>query len=184
MKKFISIFAICLTFCFLMGMSNSGCDNGSESVRQVSEMQNNDQLSTADNFLRLSKTVPPPKLTDSQERRNLIKRLERFNVGNKISYIYLISYGKVMAFYTVKGKVSSVNSMLTCTQQTVLANVPGRWDSHVVDSPDLDGSYGSNGNAIFFFTTEDVYVEWPGEYLLSDQPLKLITLPELIRNID
>jgi len=181
MKKFIS--GVLIMFCFLIGVFQPGCDNGSKSVRQVSKMQDNDQTITADNFLRLSKIIPPPKLTDSQERRNLVKRLERFNVANKISYIYLISYGKVMAFYTVKGKVSSVNSMLTCTQQTILTDVPGRWDSHVVESPDLDGSYGSNGNAIFFFTTEDVYVEWPGEYLLSDQPLKLATPPELIRNL-
>ncbi len=173
-------------FIMLMGASNPGC-NGSKSVNQVSEMQNKDQLATADNFLRLSKIVPSPKLTDTQERRNLVKRLERFNVANKISYIYLVSYGKVMAFYTVKGKVSSVNSMLTCTQQIVddgQGHYEGRGNTHVVNSPDLDGSYGSNGDAIFFFTTEDVYVEWPGEYLLSDQPLKLITPPELIRQID
>jgi hypothetical protein len=182
MKRLLSVVLISLTFCILIGASSSSCDT-EESVRQVSKMQSNDQTATADNFLRLSKAVPPPKLTDSQERRNLVKRLERFNMANKISYIYLISYGKIMAFYTVKGKVSSVNSMLTCTQQIALADVPGRWDSHVVNSPDLDGSYGSNGDAVFFFTTEDVYVEWPGEYLLSDQPLKLSTPPTLVRNI-
>lgn len=133
-------------------------------------------------------STPPPVLENSVERQNLIKRLETFNSAEKISYIYLTSYGKVMAFYTVKGKVSSVNSMLTTTEQ--LVDRRGRQCSnsassncYSVPSPDLDGSYGSNGNAIFFFTTEGTYVEWNGEYMLADQPLKLTTQPELVRTI-
>jgi hypothetical protein len=134
-------------------------------------------------------STPVPVLETSQERKNLTRRLERFNAEDKVSYIYLVSYGKVMAFYTVKGKVSSVNSMLTTTEQ--LVDWRGRQCSsrdasptcYTVPSPDLDGSYGSNGDAIFFFTTEDVYVEWKGEYMLADQPLKLTTQPELVRQI-
>ena len=56
-------------------------------------------------------------------------------------------------------------------------------DCYIVDSPDIDGSYGSNGDAIFFFTTDDVYVEWRGDYMLADQALKLTQQPELIRQI-
>jgi hypothetical protein len=47
----------------------------------------------------------------------------------------------------------------------------------------IDGSYGSNGDAIFFFTTDDIYVEWRGDYMLADQPLKMTTQPELVRQI-
>ena len=136
----------------------------------------------------LVKNNPIPTFETSQERINLTKRLTTFNKADKISYIYLLSFGKVMTFYTVKGKVSSVNSMLTNTEQLV-----DRWgnqcssnsstDCWSVPSPDLDGSYGSNGNAIFFFTTEGAYVEWNGEYMLADQPLKMATQPELIREI-
>ena len=53
----------------------------------------------------------------------------------------------------------------------------------MVSSPDIDGSYGTNGYAIFFFTTDDIYVEWRGDYMLVDQPLKLTQPPELIREI-
>ena len=38
-------------------------------------------------------------------------------------------------------------------------------------------------NGIFFFTTEGAYVEWVGDYMMSDQPLKLTTQPELVREI-
>jgi hypothetical protein len=133
-----------------------------------------------------------PTVETSQERKNLVRRLETFNNENKISYIYLVNYGKVMAFYTIKGKVSAVNSLLTTPDQLVRADGSpcSSWDSsrdaslcQVVASPDIDGSYGSNGDAIFFFTTEDAYVEWRGDYMLADQPLKLTTQPELVRQI-
>ena len=132
---------------------------------------------------------PVPVIEGSQERKNLIRRLETFNSEDKISYIYLVSYGKVMAFYTIKGKVSSVNSLLTNPEQ-VISGYSGiqctsanSSNCYVVSSPDIDGSYGENGDAIFFFTTEGTYVEWRGDYMLADQPLKLTTQPELVREI-
>ena len=155
--------------------------------RAVSDIQSTDQMQTAENFKRLYTAVPPPKLTDSIERRQLVKRLERFNQADKISYIYLVDFGKILGFFVVKGKVSSVNSMLTCTAQLVddgQGRSYGRGNVHVVPSPDLDGSYGSNGDAIFFFTDVDIYVEWNGVYLLCDQYIKLDQPPELYVEVD
>ena len=162
----------------------------SASSNAVSEIQAADQLETAQTFERLRKAVPPPKPTTSLERQQLVKRLERFNVADKISYIYLIDFGKIMGFFNVKGKVSSVNSKLTCTQQLVYdgkgtGNSNGGRDGvHVVESPALDGSFGSNGNAIFFFTDIDVYVEWNGIYMLCDQYLSLDQPPELVMEVE
>lgn len=141
---------------------------------------------TEENQNRLLVSSPPPKLDKSLERENLIRRLELLNDENKIFYIYLVSYGKVMAEYVAKGKVSSVNSKLT-TQEQIVKN-PHRYSSSgdtgkVVESPDLDGSYGTNGDAIFFFTTDGAYVEWAGEYMVSDFPLQLTTPPLLIREV-
>lgn len=139
------------------------------------------------NQRQLLNTTAIPTFQNSQERENLVKRLNTFNKPDKISYIYLISYGKVMAFYTVKGKVSSVDSMLTNTMQLVDKSgkqcTYGNSECYTVPSPDLDGSYGTNGNGIFFFTTEGAYVEWNGEYMLADQPLQLTTQPELVRSV-
>ena len=132
--------------------------------------------------------TPAPEIEKSQERLNLIERLKRFNTDSKVSYIYLVDFGKVMAFYTVKGKVSSVNSQLTTTEQIV--DHEYRWglnidrSSHVVAAPDLDGTYGDNGDStIFFFTTDGTYVEWKGDYMLCDKPLKLTTPPELVIDV-
>jgi len=159
---------------------------------EVGVSQKAEAEATEANHQRLMKAVPVPRLETSQERKNLVRRLDVFNNENKISYIYLISFGKVMTFYTVKGKVSSVNSKLTTGEQIVPSEECKKdvsWDNEsacyqTVESPQLDGSYGTNGNAIFFFTTEDVYVEWNGEYMLADQPLRLATPPALIRTIE
>ena len=62
---------------------------------------------------------PIPKIKASLERENLIKRLDLLNDNSKIFYVYLVSYGKVMAYYTAQGKVSSVNSKLTTQEQIV-----------------------------------------------------------------
>ena len=36
---------------------------------------------------------------------------------------------------------------------------------------------------MFFFTTEGAYVEWNGQYVWSDQPLKITQQPELVQEI-
>lgn len=135
----------------------------------------------------LVSAVPVPQLTTSSERKNVAKRAELFNNEEKISYIYLVSYGKVMSFFTVQGKVSSLRSYMTPTEKLIFGDgTPCRYPSslcYTVASADIDGTYGENVEGIFFFTTEGAYVEWKGEYMMSDQPLKLTTTPELVREI-
>lgn len=125
----------------------------------------------------LVKNTQVPVVTDSIERKNIIARTELFNNSTKISYVYLMSYGRVVSFHTVKWKVSSVSSYLTPQERIV-----NRWwddckwtnsDCFIVQAPDIDGSYGTNGEGIFFFTTEWMYVEWNWEYLISDRLLKI-----------
>lgn len=132
--------------------------------------------------------IPVPKLTTSSERKNVAKRAELFNNESKVSYIYLVNYGRVMAFFTVSGKVSSLMSYMTPTEK--LVDTWGndcKWTSagscYTVSAPDIDGTYGENVDGIFFFTTDGAYVEWRGDYMMSDQPLQLTTQPELVRVI-
>lgn len=171
MKKKLAMWSVLLAFILVMlALSYSIPVWGKTGDTTKKEMEFTEKTHT-----RLLKDVPAPTVEHSQERRNLVRRLLTFNKADKISYIYLVSYGRVMAFYTVKGKVSSVNSLLTTPTQ--LLNIWG--ERYYLPSPQLDGSYGENGDAIFFFTTEDVYVEWNGTYMLCDQPLHLATEPEM-----
>lgn len=112
------------------------------------------------------------------ERQNLRRRYETLNDQNQQFHVYLMSHGNVVSYYVAQGKVSSVNSKLTQPQQIVEDSgdhYDGEQNDHVVSSPQLDGSYGTNGDAIFFFTTDGSYVEWNGEYLVSERPMNIQT---------
>lgn len=179
-KKFSKVTKIVVMVVVVLGagLGLAGCTVNSESTA------NQEQKLTEENQGKLLQTQPPMRLDWSLERENINKRTELWNDTNKISYIYLVSYGKVMTFYTIKGKVSSVNSQITNPEQAV-DDPHGSYESGSVTlpSPAEDGSYGTNGDAVFFFTTEGAYVEWNGEYMLADQPLSLKTQPELTRII-
>lgn len=164
-----------------VGILTAGCSYDTK----VSDLQQSEQKSVADNQDKMNNTVPLPTLNNSLERQNIKNRLEMFDDQNRISYIYLVSFGKVMSFYTVKGKITSGNKRLTSTERTIedcagVANCA----KFVVESPELDGTYGASSPYIFFWTTDGIYVQWSGEYMLSSEPLKLTTQPELIRQVE
>lgn len=151
--------------------STSTPDNGT---------QNQEQNLTEQNQSNLDKAQPVPQLQTSLERANLIKKLNFTNNANQIGYVYLLGQnGQVVANYTIKGKVSSLNSLLTTPQQI---QCPGNNNSCLTTvSPDLDGSYGSNPDGIFFFTTSGAYVEWAGPYMYASQPLNITTPVTLVQ---
>ena len=102
----------------------------------------------------------------------------------------LINSGKVFRSCVVKGKVSSLNSYVTNTQQLVFPygsgyyNGSGAYYAPAIPMPsaDLDGSYGDNPKGIFFWTTSGEYLEWGGDqsgYMLSSRPVSLVTPPEI-----
>ena len=181
------IVSILMVFIIAVAVLGAGCIDETTPKPKTSAEE---AAFTETNQARLTKTNPAPSLDSSLERQNLIDRLELLNNQNKIFYVYLVSYGKVMAEYTAKGKISSVNSKLTTQEQVIKSpyfdsgNGAGGNRGLVVESPDLDGSYGTNGDAVFFFTTEGAYVEWSGEYFVSDFPLSLSTPPVLVRTLN
>lgn len=159
----------------------AGCVDGPPSTQKV------EQNKVEDNQKVLTENQPIPTITHSLERENIINRLKLLNDESKVFYVYLVSYGKVMAFYTAKGKVSSLNSYVNSQERVVRDENCHSSDSSncffVIDTPDIDGSYGVNADGVFFFTTENAYVETTMDYMVSDQPLKLSQPPELIREV-
>ena len=170
---------ILLTTCLITSLAcTSGGDEGCGTNTGYSTRKEMEQTET--NQQRLAAAQPPPQIQVSLERKNLIERLKRLNTENRIGYVYLLSKGgSVMAFYTISGKVSSLNSWLTTPEQVAYVNGA----SHVLPSPDFDGSYGKNPDGIFFFTTGGALVEWSGDYLYSDQPLLMKSVPVLIEQL-
>lgn len=115
------------------------------------------------------------------ERRNLSERLQRYADPNKLSYIYLFSeQGQLMANYTVKGKVSNTSSQLTTSTQIIDGCGASEYCAFGYEAPMDDATWGPSEDAIFFFTTDGVMVQWNGPYVLADAPLDLTTKPVLV----
>lgn len=180
--------------------SLTGCtDLATPTVAQPVSSYQSDSQKSEETQKKIQTAVPTPTITTSAERKNISERAKLFDNENKTTYIYLVNFGKVMAFYPVKGKVSSLHSYMTPIDKLVKADgskcernestggfeAPSSWEPcYLVSAPDIDGAYGENADGIFFFTADTgAYVEWKGDYMVSDQPLKLSTQPELIREI-
>lgn len=196
MKKGFTLIELLVVIAILgiLGVVFFGGSDKAEACGFFTECPKDNDLQKSNEITRdISRNIPVPQLTTSSERKNVAKRAELFNNEEKISFIYLVSYGKVMAFYTVQGKVSSLRSYMSPTEKLINYKgedcFSGNWNNcssgygYVVSAPDIDGTYGDNMEGIFFFTTEGAYVEWVGDYMMSDQPLKLATPPELVREI-
>jgi len=148
-----------------------------------------EQRSTEQNQQGLINAEPIPTLEDSLERENLKKRYQTLNDRARTFHVYLINYGEVMAYYTAQGKVSSVNSKLTQPEQ--VWRIPNcnsyetRNDCWVTtESPQLDGSYGTNGDGKFFFDTAGNYIESNLKYIVSERPLNIRDQVQLTRSVE
>lgn len=184
MKKFIILSIVLVLFVFGTQMAFASCGGFFEpSCDDASTQQMNEQDFVTTTINKLVQAVPAPQLKTSLERKNIKKRLEIFSDESKVSYIYLTSFGRVMAFYTVKGKITSGSKRLTSSARLIQCD-KGEYNGDCeMESSELDGTYGSSSPYVFFWTTDGTYVQWNGEYMLADQPLKLTTQPELVREI-
>lgn len=151
----------------LTGCDTSGSDQDRQNTKNIAnKLQQNQQT--------------PTDIDYSLERYNLIKRTYWVNgqrekaknlpceVEKPLGYIVLFTEsGDVVGQFTVDGKVSSLNSFLTPDSEYYGSEYTNEWLS------DVDGSYGENDNGIFFFTTDNKYVEYTGKYLYSDIPFNV-----------
>lgn len=171
--KFLAIIGISI-------MLLTGCDILDENKTNTRQ-DVNDTLEIGNKLSSVQET--PTDIDYSLERYNLIKRAYWVNgmrdkartlpspiADMPLGYIVLLTEsGSVVGKFTVDGKVTSLNSYLTPDSEYYERScgsgcTNNRW------LPDVDGSYGTNDNGIFFFTTDGKYIEWTGLYLYSDIP--------------
>jgi hypothetical protein len=131
-----------------------------------------EQVHTELNQRNLNMKQPAPNISWSLERDNLIKRFKLQNDRSVMFYMYIFVEGisQPIGYYQVN-KVSSVNSQLTNTEQVVRVDDHGGYTSEVLPSPAEDGSYGTNGDAVFGFTPEEIYIEHNMHYVVATVPL-------------
>lgn len=171
-KNYLLIFAICIILLF----TNEGCQDTSNKTAFQ------EQAHTEQNQRQLNEVQPAPRITWSLERDNLIKRFKLQNDRTVVFYMYLFVEGiaNPIGYYQVN-KVSSVNSQLTNPEQIAVNNSYGQLS---LPSPAEDGSYGTNGDGVFGFTPEDIYIEHDLHYVVSTVPLNFNVKPNLLTVID
>ena len=148
----------------------TSCDSSTRK-RNVTALQ--EQNKTEVNQAQLNEIQPAPLINWSLERDNLIKRFKLQN-DRSISffmYVFIEGVSDPIGYYQVN-KISSVNSQLTNTEQLIEYHVSGVGiEVCELPSPAEDGSYGTNGDAIFGFTPEGIYIETNMKYITSTVPL-------------
>lgn len=114
--------------------------------------------------------------TENAEIDNIKRRLELTSSVSKVGYVVLMNQaGQPVAYHVVKGKITSGSKRLTTPDRST--------QSGVRQAPSDEGTYGSSGEYIFFFTQNNAYVQWNGAYLYSDQPIRLRVEP-LVINVE
>lgn len=171
MKK---LFIYGLVIALIAGASSSCEPRGGENESALSE-----QKHTEKNQQHLNNVQPAPTLEYSLERENLIKRFQLQNDPAVMMYMYVFieGVGTPIGYYLVN-KVSSVNSQLTNPMQLV-DDPNGSLDagSVILPSPAEDGSYGTNGDGVFGFTPDGLYLEHNMKYICSTAPLNFKDVP-------
>lgn len=176
MKRIVTAVAVVLALMF----SLSACyGEGKPSETRQKTQEQSEQA-----FQQQMDAVPFPAddLRDSLERRNLRERLLRQNDPDRIGYVYFVSFGKFLGYWTIKGKVSSTQSQMNPADDLTgdLSDCSGCFESQVLESAGDDGSFGEAERGVFFFTTEGAMIQLPEDaYVYSDQPIMLGNLPEL-----
>lgn len=173
-KKIVALLAVLLGVFSLGGCMDDGSTN--EDVKQTIAIGN-----------ELASNQPTPTdIEYSLERYNLIRRAYWVNgqrekavalpcpITKPLGYAVLITEGgAVLGNFVVDGKVSSLNSYLTPDSEYYEYIYGGDYREYNRWLADVDGSYGSNDNGIFFFTPDGKYIEWTGTYLYSDIPFTI-----------
>lgn len=121
--------------------------------------------------------------TDNAEIDNIKKRIELTSKPGLVGYVVLLNQaGQPIAYHGVQGKITSGGKRLT-SPETVKRFDPGGSSPYVyekVQAPSDEGTYGSSGDYIFFWTTNGEYIQWNGGYYYSDKPIRLRVEPLVV----
>jgi hypothetical protein len=117
------------------------------------------------------------KFNENAEIDNIKRRLELTSNPGQLGFIILLNeMGQPVLYTSVKGKVTSGSKRLT--QPDRASSSWGGGNNTVVRAAASDeGTWGSSGEYIFFWTANDEYIQWNGKYMYSDKPFRLKTEP-------
>lgn len=115
------------------------------------------------------------------EQENIAARLKLTMNPGQIGFILLMNQaGQPIAYYGVKGKLTSGSKRLTAPQIRQRLDCGQYCNEALGDGPSDEGTYGSSDPYVYFWTTDGQYIQWNGAYLYSDKPFRTRVAPLVI----
>jgi len=120
---------------------------------------------------------------------NISRRLKLTSNPGQIGFVLLMNQaGQPIMYTSVKGKITSGSKRLGKEKQHECVPYVGDGAEPIsyncswalVDAPSDEGTRGHSSDYVFFWTTDDQYVQWNGPYLYSDQPIRTNVAPLVI----
>ena len=133
--------------------------------------QNNNKNVQAEKAAKAAEQV---HFTANAEIDNIKRRLELTSNPEQIGFVLLLNdMGQPVYYAGVKGKITSGGKRLTPPEQPWTMDHGQYYGTDLGPAPSDEGTWGTSGEYIYFWTTEGQYVQWNGSYLYSDQPFRL-----------
>ena len=109
--------------------------------------------------------------------KSIVKRYQYLGDPNKYGYFYGFVQGVASPVieYVVQGSVFPVSDLISNPnyQQSCTGKGSGAC-AVVLDKQQPDGTFGTNGYAMFGWTADGNYFEWDGPYAYAQQPLSFV----------
>lgn len=112
------------------------------------------------------------------EIENIQRRLKLTSNPGQIGFVLLLNQaGQPIMYTSVKGKITSGGKRLTNPTAPMRVDCGQYCNEGLAPGPSDEGTYGSSGDYVYFWTTDGQYVQWNGGYLYSDQPFRTNVQP-------
>lgn len=112
---------------------------------------------------------------------NIQKRLRLTSNPGQIGFVLLLNQaGQPIMYTSVKGKITSGGKRLTAPEVEYHVDHGEYRGTDLGPGPSDEGTYGSSGEYVYFWTVDGQYVQWNGGYLYSDKPFRTNIQPLVI----
>lgn len=119
--------------------------------------------------------------TENAEIDNIKKRLELTANPGLLGYVVLLNeMGQPVMYTGVKGKITSGGKRLTQPDRVQPHSHGTAGGALTMAAPSDEGTFGSAGEYVFFWTPAGQYIQWNGKFLYSDKPFRLTTEPMVL----
>lgn len=112
---------------------------------------------------------------------NIQRRLKLTSNPGQIGFVLLLNQaGQPIMYTSVRGKITSGGKRLTKPEAEYNVDHGEYRGTTLGPSPSDEGTYGTAGEYVFFWTVDGQYVQWNGGYLYSDKPFRTNIQPLVV----